>query len=135
MQLNVEIQLPVINSKPLSDRERKWIIQREIFALVETEEGLRKFNHEQYVKFITKYKLPRSVWKTEEGVKKWNKCNRIKEDADIRRIHPMDKRTFGYFTQHLDEEGLQYILSVCKDKQRRGECVTNYIKSLVKYEK
>jgi hypothetical protein len=127
--------LPHLEVKELSTREKKWSIQREIFDLIETPDQLRMFNWSRYIAFLKKYKYNQQAMGQAACIKKWKQCNKIKADADVRKILPMTKGTFGFFTAHLDEDALWYLLSVCRDRVQRGECVTTYILSLQKYEK
>lgn len=135
MQLNIPIQLPTLHTKELSDQEKRWEIQREIETYLETEQDLKKFNWEKYVAFLKKYKINQWAIGQDNTIKRWKKEGGYGYNADIRRITPMNKKTLGYFTSHLDEQGLWYVLSECKLRKEQGLCVTNYIKSLVKYEK
>lgn len=127
------ISIPTQETKHLSDQEKKWSLQREIFSLVETKDDLRPFNWKRYIAFLKKYHLAQHIIGQKECIRRWRASSRNKADADVKPIQVMDKRTFGIFTRHLDEEALWFLLSVAKDRKVRNECVTTYILSLQKF--
>lgn len=116
-------------SKPLTNREKKWIVQNEIFDLIQQEE-IRVLNWHRYCAFLKKYKLDFRKNGQERCIKLWKQTARLPKDKDVRPIKKLDKRTFGFFTAHLDLEALFYIKSVIQDKLNRSESPTLYILSL-----
>lgn len=126
------ITLPTPESKPLTEQQKRWMVQNEIMGLVEDEQGLKLHNWKRYVQFLKKYKYSQSAMGQEKCRTLWKKTAYVKSDKDVRPLKKMTVSTFGFFTSHLDVEGLEFVLSVCKDRVHRTECVTTYILSLSK---
>jgi hypothetical protein len=117
-----KIEIPK-ETKPLSEREKRWIVQREIFADIEKED-LRITNRPRYITFLKRYKLRHNP----ESIKLWKK----NKDKDCKKINQMNKKSFGFFTSHLKLDDLFFIKSVINDKLVRGESPTMYVLSLSK---
>lgn len=113
--------------KPLSETEKRWIIQREIFPYLE-QEDMRLLNWKRYVNYLKKYKINEYKLGRKETIKMWNKCT----DKDVKRIRPINKKSFGYFTSHVSSDDMFAVKSRVIDCVNRGESPTCYIYSLSK---
>lgn len=107
--------------KPLSNQERKWILQRSIFSMVNSEDT-RYLNLGRYKAFLNANKLRHN----ETNKSLWLKT----KDKEFKKIPKMNVKTFGFFTCKLSEQGLFEVESICRDKVNRKESPTLYIMSL-----
>lgn len=119
--------LPLAIEKPLSEREKKWILQREIFSLIE-QEDIKKLNWKRYIAFLKRYRVSEREIGRDMAVKMWKKCR----DKEYKQIRKLSSKSFGFFTNHVRSEDLFALKSKAQDMLNRSESPTCYIYSLSK---
>lgn len=120
--------------KPLNERDKRWIIQNDIFEILKKDDELKRENYRRYIRFLKKYRLSQNKLGADECVKRWRRSRKFAHDKDVREIKPISKSTLGFFTSHLNLEDLFYTRSVCSDKIQRHESPTIYIYSFQKFD-
>lgn len=121
--MNYQIALPDVQTKPLNRNQKRWTIQREIYFIL-SQEDIRATNLPRYKLFLKKQKLRHSP----QYIKLWEKS----KEKDVKKLRMLSSKQFGFFTHHLDEDALWYVLSIVKDRSSRNESVLTYILSLSK---
>lgn len=129
------ISIPIFIEKPLSEQERRWILQREIFVIIE-QENIRLLNWKRYITYLKKYKIRERKLGRDHNIKVWQQMSRSKlKDKEVSKIQPLTKKSFGVFTSHVNSDDMFAIKSNVIDRHNRGESPTCYIYSLSKYDK
>lgn len=123
MELNFDVSTLIFQeSKPLTDFQKKVIIQNEVFALIE-QEDVRILNRQRFIQWLKSHKMRYN----ETSLRDWKK-DKSKETKPIKKL---DKKTYGFMTSHLKtEHDFSYLKSVIQDKLNRSESPTLYILSL-----
>lgn len=121
------IQVPTFVEKPLSEQSKRLILQREIFPYIEAED-MRMLNWRRYVSYLKKYKISEGSLGRKETIRLWKKC----KDKEVSIVRPISKRSFGFFTSHVNSDDMFAVKSNVLDRHNRGESPTCYIYSLSK---
>jgi len=124
------LSLPIEKTGTLTERDKRWALQREIYPLIE-QEDMRKLNWKRYVSYLKKYKISERKLGRESTIKLWKKC----KDKEVSNVRPIPKSSFGFFTSHMCSDDLFALKSRIQDKVNRGESPTCYVYSLSTVEK
>ncbi len=130
---NISSYIPTfaVEQKPLTGREKRWVLQNEIFVLIKDDAALKKENWNRFVTWRKTISHNPRTTVQKDLERQWKR----EAKGSLKYIRPIsNKRSLGFFTSHLDEEALWFVKSVVQDKLNRGESPTCYIYSLNKYE-
>lgn len=104
--------------KPLSTREKRWILQRCIFNILK-QEDMRLANRKRYNEFLKANKYRHNS----QSMEKWLAC----KDKQFKKMKPIPEKTFGIFSSKLNETQLFRVQSECQDLLNRKESPNIFI--------
>lgn len=119
------ISLPEAIEKPLSEQQKRIIIQREIFSLL-LQEDIKRLNWKRYVAFLKRYKISEHERGRDMAMRMWRKCG----EKEYKPVMVLSPRSFGFFTSHVNSDDMFALKSKVQDALNRGESPTCYVYSL-----